>query len=66
MSKKDFKDRYAARAVLSWQKKIRMLNDLELKIEAQMKTYSELTGVKILDVQLYDPETCEIQLEVDI
>ena len=66
MNRKDFRDRYAARAVLSWQKKIIMLNDLESKMEADMKTYCELTGVKILDVQLYDPETCEIQLEVDI
>ncbi|MCF6248146.1 MAG: hypothetical protein L3J69_12410 [Desulfobacula sp.] len=66
MGRKEFRNRFASVAVRNWTVKISKLNDLESKIQALMLEYSDLTGVKILDVQLYDSKTCEIQLEVNI
>lgn len=66
MGKKNFTKRFTDHAVQRWKEKILMLAALESSIQADIKTFSELTGVKILDVQLFDSQTGEIQFEVDI
>ena len=65
-SKEQFKKAHKEAALSAWEIKIRALSELESKIEAQMRTFCELHNVKILDVQLYDPQTCNIQFETDL
>ncbi|WP_321495614.1 hypothetical protein [uncultured Desulfobacter sp.] len=53
-------------ALLNWQSKILKLEKLESDIQALIREFVELTGVQIKDIQLYDPETGEVQFETDL
>ena len=66
MDKKTVIENFKIQALNRWQKKIWGLAQLEAKIQADIREYSELNGVKIIDIQLYDPETGEIQFETDL
>ncbi|MCG8639044.1 MAG: hypothetical protein MI862_04880 [Desulfobacterales bacterium] len=61
-SKKEYKEA----ALSAWEIKIRALANLEADIEAMLKTFCETHNVKIHDIQLYDPRTCDIQFETDL
>ena len=66
MSKKERQDRFKARACDIYKEKILALSRLESEIQKLIMEYQEEYGVKILDVQIYDPGTGEIQFETDI
>lgn len=51
---------------MGWRDKIIGLERLESNIQALIREYVELTGVEIRDIQLYDPETGEVQFETDL
>lgn len=66
MGKAERIERYKKASVKNWSEKVLALAALESSIEAQMRTFCELHNIKILDVQLYDPRTCDIQFETDL
>lgn len=66
MDKKRIVEQAKDRAVLNWRDKILRLSRLETDIQALILEFVELTGVQIKDIQLYDPNTGEVQFETDL
>lgn len=66
MDKKRIIEQAKDLAVKRYKEKVIRLNTLECAIQAQILEFVELTGVKIKDIQLYDPSTGEIQFETDL
>ncbi len=66
MDKKRIIEQVRDQAAMKWRDKIIRLQRLESDIQARIREFVELTGVQIKDIQLYDPETGEIQFETDL
>ena len=66
MDKRRIVEQAKDRALEGWRDKIIRLEKLESEIQALIREFVELTGVEIKDIQLYDPETGEVQFETDL
>nr|WP_319491826.1 hypothetical protein [uncultured Desulfobacter sp.] len=66
MDKKRIVEQAKDLAVAKWHDKILRLNRLETDIQSMIREFVEITGVQIKDIQLYDPNTGEVQFETDL
>lgn len=66
MDKKRIVEQAKDLAVVKWHDKILRLNRLETDIQSMIREFVEITGVQIKDIQLYDPNTGEVQFETDL
>jgi hypothetical protein len=66
MDKKRIVEQAKDLAIANWRDKIIRLNRLETDIQGMIREFVEITGVQIKDIQLYDPNTGEVQFETDL